>query len=223
MIPALPLRIVFPFLLAALPLACAAKYEAGEDKPQPPEGVAMPISELTAAERKTALEIVRGDPQLKAKLAAKKVYLIGVEVMRDKEAERQKPPHRLALITHYQADGDVTILATVDLTTNKVIREEHIQNLATPLSQDEIDLAEKLARARPEVKKLLAPHGDKVEVQALLSRAALRTDPAFGHRVVHLLFRVGPDYLGTRVAVDLTTDQATIEAPVRPDQPEHKD
>jgi hypothetical protein len=221
MIPRLRLRNTVLLLVTVLPIACA-KFEAGEGKKQPPPDGKMLAHELTEAERKAAVNLAQGHPTLRKALGAgQRVHLAGVEVHRDKEAEKQEPPHRLARVIHYQPQGDMTILTTVDLTANKIIHTESVAHLPTPLSDEEFKLAEKLALADPAVKKLLGAQAGQATVQGLLSRTESQTDPAFGHRVVHLLFRVGDNYLSARAAVDLTTNQVTLETPQQANQPGH--
>ena len=54
--------------------------------------------------------------------------------------------------------------------------------------------------------------GRQVVVEGRPIQAASPQEPLFGHRVVHLLLRHGPDYLNSpRVLVDLTNETVQIE------------
>jgi hypothetical protein len=117
-------------------------------------------------------------------------------------------------VTSYRYLDDTTVIATVDLSTGRVIKAETMQHLRTPLSDAEFEEAKALARGRSEeVKKLYQRFGDQVSVYPQFSQYRVKDDPRV-HRVVHLAYRVGSQDLSyPRPMVDLTTRQVETPAP----------
>jgi hypothetical protein len=143
-------------------------------------------------------------------------YFVKAEVLRDKTAEEEGKAERKVLVTHYQIEGDVTILTTVNLTKNAAETVERIPHLPTPLSEDEFKLAREMALADPQVKNALAKDIERIKVEPLVLRTMDQDDPIFGHRVVRLLFRVNENYLSQPVvSVDLTARKVMVENPKR--------
>src|SRR5207244_9175991 len=89
-------------------------------------------------------------------------------------------------------------------------------HMPTSLAPEELAAAEKLARANPEVAKILARanEADKLEVDALVHYTIKASAPTYQHRVVRLFFRQGRTYLlyGPLVEVDLTTETVRVQA-----------
>jgi hypothetical protein len=145
----------------------------------------------------------------KSSAPADRSYLTKMELLTDKGSEA-----RNALVQHYRYKDDTTILTTVDLATKAVVRTEQVPHLSTPLSQEELNEAIRLASADPAVAGLLKPHANPApQVEALVSRASTKDDPEYGHRVVHLLYRGGRGYLYARAVVDLTTSKVRLVIP----------
>jgi hypothetical protein len=124
----------------------------------------------------------------------------------------------LAIVTSYRYFDDITVISTVDLSTNRVVRVEAAQHLRTPLSQTEFDEAQEMARDKSaEVKALYSRFGDQLSVYPQFSQFTIKDDPRV-HRVVHLTYRFGKrDLSYPRPLVDLTL--RTVETP-GPEQPE---
>jgi hypothetical protein len=120
----------------------------------------------------------------------------------------------LAVVTSYRYFDDITVFATVDLGTRRVVDLEAAQHMRTALSDEEFEEAKALARDRSEpVKALLQKFGEKLSVYPQFSQFARKGDPRL-HRVVHLTFRVGSKDLSyPRPIVDLTTRQVTTPPP----------
>jgi hypothetical protein len=170
------------------------------------------MDELTPEEEKKAMAIAEEAVKEKRLFTVDKMYVVEIQLYRDKEAYEKGIQERQALVTHYRYDGDLAILTTVNLTRGTVMSLETVPHLPTPLAQAEFDRAKSLALRHPEVKQMLAPYENRLTIEALVTRASSIEDPLYGHRVVTLLFRVGQDYLSTAfVMVDLTTDAVMIE------------
>jgi hypothetical protein len=139
-------------------------------------------------------------------------YFVQAEVSRDKMAEQEGRAERKVLVTHYQIEGDLTILTTVNLAKNAAESVETIAHLPTPLSEEEFKMAREMGLADSKVKEALGKDIEKVKVEALVLRTMAESDPIFGHRVVSLLFRLDKNYLSAPVVmVDLTTKKVTVE------------
>lgn len=170
---------------------------------------------LSAAERAVALEAVSGSPGFASLTAEGTAFAIGAELVREKEVAPEGGA-RHALVTTYIYHGDLTVLSTVDLASHAIVDVDTVAHLPTPLAAAEFERAKKLALENPVVANALAPHKNAITFEGLVSHSALETDSLFGHRVVRLLFRVGPSYIaGPVVHVDLTTGTVLVEPAMR--------
>ncbi len=152
-----------------------------------------------AVVRKLAEQALRERGLLKGK-----TYLTRIDVYAD---DARKERHAVAI--YYRYEGDLGILAHVDLRAGKVTQVEAVPHLPTSLTDEELAEAEKLARANPAVARALASHADepRIEVDAQMALTVDPKDPNYHHRVVRLNFRRGREYLPRvpTVDVDLTT------------------
>lgn len=222
----------------ALVLAAASQATRAQAPNRPRPG-------LTARQTKDAVDLAKGAMrELRKKTegalapdADRREYVIGVELVVDKEAEKRKQdeaaktkpadhePEKAqaeaprALVTSYRYFDDITVFSTVDLATGKVVDVQAAQHIRTPLSEAEFDEAQALARERNDVvKQLYEKYRDQVSVYPQFSQYQKSDDPRI-HRVVHLTYRVGKrDLSYPRPQVDLTTRQ--VETP--PPEPEPK-
>jgi len=175
--------------------------------------------------------------------ADRREYVVGVELMKVKEPEASKPadkqqgkadsgppagqpeekartkdrprvPGPLAVVTSYRYLDDITVFATVDLGTGRVVNVEAAQHLRTALSDEEYEESKAMARERSdEVKALYQRFGDRISVYPQFSQYAAKGDPRV-HRVVHLTYRVGTrDLSYPRPLIDLTTREVTTPPP----------
>jgi hypothetical protein len=194
--------------------------------------------------RQAMLELRKKTPGATKPDVDHREYIVGVELLSTKEPENapaqpevkaktesQKPPPAresgkttskaaarksgpLALVTSYRYFDDITVFATVDLATGKVVNLEAAQHLRTALSDEEFDEATALAKeGSPEVKALFQKFGDKLSVYPQFSQFKVKDDPRI-HRVIHLTYRVGTKDLSyPRPFIDLTTRQVSTPAP----------
>jgi hypothetical protein len=138
----------------------------------------------------------------------------------DKEQEKEnakakpKPNSPRAVVTSYRYFDDITVFSIIDLGTGRVVDVQAVQHFHTPLSDDEFDEAQALAREKSdEVKKLYERFGEDILVDPQFSQFSLKDDPRV-HRVVHLIYRVGKRELSyPRPQVDLTTREVDVPAP----------
>jgi Cu2+-containing amine oxidase len=166
---------------------------------------------VSADEREQAVGLAEGTRDFKSLTVEQPVYLIDVDVFRDKEVEEAGDEgSRQILVTHYAAGTDAAVLTRVDLAENRVVDVETVPHLPVRLSQEEFEMAKRLALEDPRVAAAL--RGQDVEVEAQLSRTADENDPQYRHRVVHFLFKTPNGYLDEPIVyVDLTARQVVVE------------
>ena len=169
----------------------------------------MPF-EVSERERETAISLSQGGSDFRRLAAEQAIYLIDVEVLRDKDAENDSDAGRQFLVSHYAAAQNLAILSIVDLESDRLVNVETVRNLPVRLSSEEFEIAKRLALKEPKVAAAL--NGIEVEIEAQLSRTVDKEDPQFGHRVVHLLFKTPDGYLDSpTVVVDVTTREVIVE------------
>jgi hypothetical protein len=127
---------------------------------------------------------------------------------------KETPPGPLAVVTWYRYFDDITVFSTVDLGKGKIVAVEAVQHLRTPLSADEFEEAQQLAREQSdEVKQLHARYGKALSAYPQFSQFTLEDDPKV-NRVVHLTYRVGKrDLSYPRPEVNLTTRKVEVPRP----------
>jgi hypothetical protein len=164
--------------------------------------------EISESERETAISLSQDSNDYRALAAEQQIYFIDVEVFRDKDREAEGG--RQFLVTHYAAAQDLAILSVVDFESGRLVNVETVPNLPVRLSQEEYEIAKRMALEEPKVQAAL--RGIEVEIEAQLSRTADEEDPQFGHRVVHFLFKTPTGYLASpNVIVDVTAGEVFVE------------
>jgi hypothetical protein len=190
-------------MLTSLFLA-AQDSQAGSERSQD--------QELTAEERDLAGRLAREAIQQRALVTTGPLYVSRVELLRDKVEEAKPQPARLALVTQYRYQGDLTIHVSVDLTHKLVVNVDTASGVSAPLAQEEFEKARQLALADSRVQAALKDAARRVIVEPLVVRSSDPADSLAGHRVVRLLFRLGQDYLSEPIVlVDLTRSTVLLE------------
>ena len=142
---------------------------------------------------------------------------------KEKEKEKATPKAKgpRAVVTSYRYFDDITVFSIIDLGTGRVVDVQAVQHLHTPLSDDEFDEAQALAREKSdEVKQLYERFGEQIRVDAQFSQFRVKDDPRT-HRVVYLIYRVGKRELSyPRPEVNLTTRE--VETPAPEPQPKER-
>jgi hypothetical protein len=186
--------------------------------------VARVAAPLAADERALAIRLAEQALRSNKMLPDKKTVLTLVQTHRNIEAEKKGTFERHALLTYYRYTGDLGILVYVNLIQQRVIRVEQLPHFPAPLGLEEHQRAKELALNHPQLKKMLELYRDRLTVEALLTRSAMPTDPRFRHRMVYLLFRVGPRYLTAlgEVFVDLTDETLIIQSTMQREGEGHK-
>jgi len=193
---------LIPMTLA--PIGCSTAQGIEErDMPAPFELRAEEIQAARAlAERDLSPAGQTRSPQ--AKLVFTKIELLP-------EAQAQTSERRV-LVIHYRYPHDETIHTYIDLNRGEVFHRDVLTNFPTPLGKEETTRAVELARTDARLEAILAEHGGAVHLECVPIRASATEDDLIGHRLVHVLLRVGADYLTSpRVVVDLTDEVVLVE------------
>ena len=155
-----------------------------------------------------------GDEPAKTKPAAEKNENEEKSTDNEKAKGNERVSGPLAVVTWYRYFDDITVFSTVDLGKGKVVAVEAVQHLRTPLSADEFEEAQELAREKSdEVKKLFERYGKELSAYPQFSQFTLEDDPRV-NRVVHVTYRVGKrDLSYPRPEVNLTTRKVEVPQP----------
>jgi hypothetical protein len=178
--------------------------------PSPSAGPA-PDFVVSADEREHAVSLAETTRNYKSLAVEPPIYLVDADVFFAKGVnEVGDPGARQILVTHYAAGADAALLTRVDPAENRVVEVEVVPHLPVRLSQEEFEIAKRLALENPRVASAL--RGQDVEIEAQLSRTADKDDPQYRHRVVHFLFKTPQGYLEEPIVyVDLTAKRVVVE------------
>jgi hypothetical protein len=186
----------------------------------PASGLTIPQSSLTDAERARAIALA--EPQstigtaaalhpanVSARNSPNRVVVTDVQAV-----GLDKTSQRLAVVTSYQYEGNLTINRLVDLNNGQVLNEDRIQNGGARFTDVEIDYAQQLLLADERIQRLIAPLQGRETFNFLLSTTPDPNDPMYAKRVVNVLINSPDGYLTDvpRISINLT-DAAVIVGP----------
>ena len=203
---------LFPVLVFLLVSTCTVRAQSGPDVT-----VALNVAKVSAPlsneENKLAVKLAEGALRSNRLFTDRKMYLTDAHIHRDTASEMKGTFERLTVLTYYRYEGDLTIQVFINLTRQRVLAVRQLEKYSPPISVEELTLAKGLAFNHPQLKDVLDPYRDRLVVEALTLRSTSPKDPLFRHRVVLLMFRVGPNYLmrESSVFVDLTTETVIIK------------
>ena len=109
------------------------------------------------------------------------LYLVETELVKEKPEIEGQEGKRLARITHYRYDGDLSIFTLIDLAARSTRRLDVMPHVPVPFSQEEYQGASELALADARVRSALGERAAKVKVEGLALRTADPADRFFGH------------------------------------------
>lgn len=140
------------------------------------------------------------------------LYLVETELVVEKPEVDGAAGKRLARITHYRYDGDLSIFTMIDLTAHSTRRMDVVSHHPVPFSNEEYEAAAGLALADRRVRSLLGERLTQVQPEGLAMRTSDPADRYFGHRVLRIMFKLGDDYLTRPIAVvDLTAQTVVVD------------
>jgi hypothetical protein len=168
--------------------------------------------QLTEAEKLLAVQLADQAINSRGLRNGSALYLVETELLREKPAIEGQAEKRLARITHYRYDGDLSIFTLIDLSAQSARKMDVTPHAPVPFSHEEYKAAGDLALAHPRVRAALGSRESLVKAEGLALRTSSPGDRFFGHRVLRMMFRLEDDYLVEPIAlVDLTAQTVEIE------------
>ncbi len=175
------------------------------------EDITFPF-QLTEAEKLLAVQITDQALTSRDLRNGSPLYLVETELVVEKPATEGGADKRLARITHYRYDGDLSIFTTIDLNAQTTRRMDVVPHLPVPFSNEEYAAAASLAMSDRRVRGILGQRQSLVQPEGLAMRTSDPADRYFGHRVLRMMFKLDDDYLTQPIVlVDLTTQTVVIE------------
>ena len=121
-----------------------------------------------------------------------------------------KSSSRLAIVTLYRYDGNVSINRLIDIDSGRVIREERMQNAVAPMGDVEIEYATTLAQKNEQVRDILATLGDGAQISFRLQTINDRRNPLFGKRVMAAAFQTPDGHVGGLPLIQVNLTDGTV-------------
>jgi len=187
----------------------------------PAAGLSIPQSSLTPAEQARAIALA--EPQAVVSSAREQLHPDGVRarsggsrvVVTDVQAVGvDKTSERLAVVTSYQYEGNLTINRLVDLNSGRVVDEDRMQNGGARFTNVEQQYARELLMGDERIRRLVEPLGGNAQFTFLLTTTPDPNNPLYGKRVVNVLISTPDGYLTEvpRISINLT-DAAVVVTP----------
>ncbi len=186
----------------------------------PATGLSIPQSSLTPAEQARAIALAEPSAAISsaaalhpdathARNSPNRVVVTDVQAVgADKTSER------LAVVTSYQYEGNLTINRLVDLNSGRVVEEDRLQNGGARFTNVEQQFARELLLRDERVRRLIEPLQGRETFNFLLSTTPDPNNPLYGKRVVNVLIGTPEGYLTEvpRISINLT-DAAVVVGP----------
>ena len=192
---------------------------AQDQSQHPAAGLSIPQSSLTPAEQARAIALAEPQttisaarelhPDVSARSGGNRVVVTEVQAVGvDKTSER------LAVVTSYQYEGNLTINRLVDLNSGRVVEEDRMQNGGARFTNVEQQYARELLMGDERVRRLIEPLGGTAQFTFLLTTTPDPNNPLYGKRVVNVLIGTPEGYLTElpRISINLT-DAAVVVGP----------
>lgn len=185
----------------------------------PAAGLPIPQSSLTDAERSRAIALA--EPQAPTTTAsalhpdsARNDGRDRVVVTDVQAVGADKTTDRLAVVTLYQYENNLTINRLVDLNSGRVVEEDRIQNGGARFTNVEQQYARQLLMQDERVRRLVEPLQGRESYNFLLTTTPDPNNPLYGKRVVNVLISTPEGYLTEvpRISINLT-DAAVVVGP----------
>jgi hypothetical protein len=199
---------------------CIFTIASAQDHPA--ANLPVPRSSLTDAEYARALQIAEpraliGSPSqlhpdaVSSRTGANRVVVTDVQAVASDKPDAASS--RLAVVTLYQYEGNVTVNRLVDLNTGTVVEEDRMPNAGARFTNVELEYARQLLMADERIQRLVTPV-QGATFNFLLATTPDPSSPLYGKRVVNVLINTPDGYLTElpRISVNLT-DAAVIVQP----------
>jgi hypothetical protein len=126
------------------------------------------------------------------------------------EAVRTDNGQRLAVVTTYQYEGNITTNRLVDLDNNTIVSERTSTDVGTPVGSVEADYARSLLMSDSRVQQLIAPFQGAVDIGLIPTVITDPSDPLYGKRMVRAVINTPQGFVtGMQISVNLT--DATVD------------
>ena len=126
------------------------------------------------------------------------------------ESVRTDTDRRLAVVTLYQYEGNITTSRLVDLDSNAIVNEQVTSDVGTPVAAVETEYAQSLVMSDPRVQALLAPFQGAVEISLMPVSITNPADPLYGRRVVRAVINTSQGFV-TGVQISVNLSDATVD------------
>lgn len=186
----------------------------------PAAGLSIPQSSLTPAEHARAIALAEPSAAISSAAALHPEAVSARNspnrvVVTDVQAVGvDKTNERLAVVTSYQYEGNLTINRLIDLNNGRVLEEDRIQNGGARFTNVEQQFARELLLRDERVRRLVEPLQGQESFNFLLSTTPDPNNPLYGKRVVNVLISTPEGYLTEipRISINLT-DAAVVVGP----------
>jgi hypothetical protein len=119
---------------------------------------------------------------------------------------------RLAVVTTYQYEGNITTSRMVDLDTNAVVSERTSTDVGTPVGTVEADYARSLLMSDARIQELIAPFQGNVDIGLIPTVITDPSDPLYGRRMVRAVINTPQGFVtGVHVTVNLTDATVSVQ------------
>jgi hypothetical protein len=128
------------------------------------------------------------------------------------EAVRTDSGQRLAVVTTYQYEGNLTTNRLVDLDNNTIVSERVSTDVGTPVGTVEADYARSLLMSDARVQELLAPFQGAVEIGLIPTVISDPSDPLYGKRLVRAVINTPQGFVtGMQISVNLSDATVNVQ------------
>jgi hypothetical protein len=128
------------------------------------------------------------------------------------EAVRTDNGARLAVVTTYQYEGNITTNRLVDLDTNAIVSERTSTDTGTPVGAVEADYARSLLMSDARILQLIAPFQGAVDIGLIPTVITDPSDPLYGKRMVRAVINTPQGFVtGVQVSVNLTDATVNVQ------------
>jgi hypothetical protein len=191
--------------ILALALACTGFVSAASAQSLTPveENLAARIADPAGAIESAAMLHPEAVSARSSRGTPNRVVVSSVEAVRTESGQR------LAVVTTYQYEGNITTNRLVDLDTNTIVNERVSTDVGTPVGAVEADYARSLLMSDARIQELIAPFQGAVEIGLIPTVITDPSDPLYGKRTVRAVINT-PQGFVTGVSVSVNLSDATV-------------